>query len=182
MQRYSLQRPFPTLPRLSPLPPLPRLPPLTPSANNGIMTVIVDTAVGVTFGKRQLYVRNLVVGQPLRLVPEPTNPYDSNAVAIWNTSEHLLGYVSRQLARALAERRERGKYKQPGEEGKGGEKAEKGNKRAQRESLHCPRVFSVGRCSTWGPYGFRFQYELDGGEEDQSHAPSRKRPYARISS
>jgi hypothetical protein len=116
--------------------------------------VLIDTAVGVTFGKRQHYIRNLVPGQPLRLVREHSNPFDSNAIAIWDTSDHLLGYLPRQLAVALA---------------------------PAFEYASIPaRVYSVGRCSIWGPYGFRFEYEINLGKERAADAPSRKRPYASI--
>jgi hypothetical protein len=112
----------------------------------------IDTAVGVTFGKRQHYIRNLVPGQPLRLVREPNNPFDANAVAIWDTSDHLLGYLDCHLAATLAP--------------------------AFKEAGPCvpARVHSVGRCTTWGPYGFRFEYEL----ERTVDAPSRKRTHASI--
>jgi hypothetical protein len=38
-------------------------------------------------------------GEPVKLIPEPDNPYDRNAVAVWDT--HLrkhIGYVPRELA------------------------------------------------------------------------------------
>lgn len=38
-------------------------------------------------------------GEPVRLIPEPGNPYDRNAVAVWDT--HLkkqIGYVPKELA------------------------------------------------------------------------------------
>lgn len=115
-------------------------------------SVLIDTAVGVTFGKQQHYIRNLVPGQPLRLVREPSNPFDTNAVAIWDTSDHILGYLTRQLAVTLAPAFEDGSI--------------------------LARVYSVGRCSTWGPYGFRFEYKV--GKERAANAPSRKRTHASI--
>lgn len=49
----------------------------------------------------------LRVGQPLTLVREPTNPYDSRAVRVeWN--DHKLGYVPRQENTAVAQMLDRG--------------------------------------------------------------------------
>ncbi|GAQ90400.1 hypothetical protein KFL_006340180 [Klebsormidium nitens] len=63
---------------------------------------LMESAVGVTFGKRPLYVRNLVPGQPLLLVREPDNPHDPNAIAIYDTLDNHLGYLPSWLARTLA--------------------------------------------------------------------------------
>ena len=52
-------------------------------------------AVGVTFGDRQRVIRNLHVGQPLRFVAEPNNPYDSNAVRIETLDGKQVGYISK---------------------------------------------------------------------------------------
>ena len=42
-------------------------------------------------------------GQPLALVPEPANPYDPNAVAIWNAGRTLqAGYLPKERAAKLA--------------------------------------------------------------------------------
>jgi hypothetical protein len=42
-------------------------------------------------------------GQPVRLVREPDNPYDPNAVAVYDaTGEHMAAYVNRQKAKMLA--------------------------------------------------------------------------------
>lgn len=120
---------------------------------------LLESAVGVTFGTRQLHVRNLVVGQPLLLVREPTNPADAYAVAIHDTSNNHLGYLPRGLARLLVQRHN------------------------FEEGTHPARVKSVGRSSVWGPYGFTFTYDLPDavdGDEVEVHAASRKRPHARI--
>ena len=68
---------------------------------------ILDFAVagGWFHGLRQALV-DLAVGERLRLIAEPENPYDQNAVAVWR-GDVKLGYVPRAanapLARLLAE-------------------------------------------------------------------------------
>ena len=52
-------------------------------------------AVGVTFGDRQREISKLKIGQSLRFVPEPTNPYDVNAVKIETLDGIQVGYVSK---------------------------------------------------------------------------------------
>lgn len=115
-----------------------------------------EAAVGVTFEKRQLYVRNLVPGQPLLLLREPSNPHDPNAVAILDTFDNHLGYLPRGIARVLAP--------------------------LFRQSRSLPaRVKSVGRSLVWGPYGFTLTFDLPDREEGTDNAKARKRPYGRIS-
>ena len=42
-------------------------------------------------------------GQPLELVPEPDNPHDPNAIAVWNAGRSLhVGYLPREYAAKLA--------------------------------------------------------------------------------
>lgn len=52
-------------------------------------------AVGVTFGNRQRVISRLKVGQQLRFVPEPNNPYDSFAVKIETLDGEQIGYISK---------------------------------------------------------------------------------------
>jgi hypothetical protein len=117
--------------------------------------LIQDSAVGVTFGMRQIYIRDLVPGQPLRLIREPTNAFDSHAVAIWDTADHHLGYLSRTQAVSF-------------------------DTFPELKGVVPAKVSSVGRCAIWGPYGFRFEYEIDGGEEEAADAQTRKRSFASI--
>jgi hypothetical protein len=38
-------------------------------------------------------------GEPVKLIPEPDNPYDRNAVAVWDTNRRKhIGYVPKELA------------------------------------------------------------------------------------
>ncbi|MFT4096798.1 MAG: HIRAN domain-containing protein [Rhodoblastus sp.] len=68
---------------------------------------VLDFAVaGGWFHGLRAALSELAVGERLRLVAEPENPYDRNAVAVWRGSVKL-GYVPRAanapLARLLAE-------------------------------------------------------------------------------
>jgi hypothetical protein len=41
-------------------------------------------------------------GEPMKLIPEPKNPYDRNAVAVWDTNhQRHIGYVPKDLAPAV---------------------------------------------------------------------------------
>jgi len=58
---------------------------------------------GVTFlnpdGKsRQKIIKKCRLGEELRLIPEPTNPHDPNAVAIYRQNNSQIGYLSADLA------------------------------------------------------------------------------------
>jgi single-stranded-DNA-specific exonuclease len=60
---------------------------------------------GVTFDSRQSLIAKLRGNEPCRIVPEPENPYDKNAlavqVAMGEGVEHI-GYVPRELAAQIA--------------------------------------------------------------------------------
>lgn len=44
-------------------------------------------------------------GKPLSLIPEPSNPYDPNAIGVWNDQGTLqVGYLPREYAAKLAPR------------------------------------------------------------------------------
>lgn len=49
--------------------------------------------VGVTFENRQKVCRNLTEGQKLLLVPEPSNKFDPNAVAVFTEEKVQVGYI-----------------------------------------------------------------------------------------
>lgn len=63
--------------------------------------------VGVTFDNRQQYVRRLVAGQELRLVRDSANPYDHNAIAVYD-GPHQLGFLRKEVAESLAPEMDRG--------------------------------------------------------------------------
>ncbi len=60
---------------------------------------------GVTFEGRQKIIAKLAVNEPARIVPEPTNAYDPNALAIHVATpdgvKHI-GYVPKENAAELA--------------------------------------------------------------------------------
>jgi len=57
---------------------------------------------GVTFEGRQDAIARLAPGVPLRVVRQPDNPHDPNAIALFDTHGTHLGYFNRRLAAALA--------------------------------------------------------------------------------
>ena len=59
--------------------------------------------VGVSYHHDALQDPSFAPGQVLELVPEPDNPHDPNAVAVWNASQTLhVGYVPREYAAKVA--------------------------------------------------------------------------------
>ena len=66
----------------------------------------LDKAVGVSFGDCQNVIRNLKTGDDLKLVREPENPVDKNAVRIEDARGHKVGYVKRDgwLSKVVNER------------------------------------------------------------------------------
>ncbi|NTU70801.1 MAG: single-stranded-DNA-specific exonuclease RecJ [Coriobacteriia bacterium] len=57
---------------------------------------------GVTFEGRQDVLGRLAAGSPLRVVRQPDNPYDSNAIALFDAHGDQVGFLNRRLASALA--------------------------------------------------------------------------------
>ena len=54
--------------------------------------------VGESFENRQLDLDRLVLGDAVYLIREPSNPYDSNAVAVVNRERRVLGYLKREVS------------------------------------------------------------------------------------
>lgn len=68
--------------------------------------VVVCRVAGVTFDNRQEVIQRLHGDEPCRIVPEPENQYDANALAVYaaehdGTISHV-GYVPRDLAAIIA--------------------------------------------------------------------------------
>ncbi len=60
---------------------------------------------GVTYEGRQEIIAKLTGDEPVRIVPEPDNPYDKNALAVFVASEGevcQMGYVPKENAALLA--------------------------------------------------------------------------------
>ncbi|MDR3687008.1 MAG: single-stranded-DNA-specific exonuclease RecJ [Coriobacteriia bacterium] len=57
---------------------------------------------GVTFEGRQGVLERVSAGTPLRLVRQPDNPYDANAIAMFDPQGDQVGFLNRRLAAALA--------------------------------------------------------------------------------
>ncbi len=57
---------------------------------------------GVTFEGRQDVLCRVAAGTPLRLERQPENPYDANAIALFDAEGDQVGFLNRRLAAALA--------------------------------------------------------------------------------
>jgi hypothetical protein len=56
--------------------------------------ILIFNVAGVTFRPKALQERCFNPGNEVRLIPEPTNPVDKNAIAVWDHARrHHLGYV-----------------------------------------------------------------------------------------
>jgi HIRAN domain len=60
---------------------------------------VVFNVAGTSHRQDALQGPSFAPGEPIQLIPEPNNPYDRNAVAVWDTSRRRhIGYVPRELA------------------------------------------------------------------------------------
>ena len=63
----------------------------------------VTSVAGVSHHHRELQAEAFEPGRPLRLVPEPNNPYDANAVAVWDAGRTVaIGHLPRNVAADVA--------------------------------------------------------------------------------
>jgi HIRAN domain-containing protein len=65
--------------------------------------------VGVIEGNRQKHISNLKGGDELRLVREPDNDYNPNAIKVMDGTKHL-GYLKIELSEKLASRMDGGRW------------------------------------------------------------------------
>lgn len=67
---------------------------------------ILNTRVaGVTYEERQNLIGQLTGNEPCRLIPEPTNPYDKNAIAVhvaYGATTWHIGYIPKEIAAEIA--------------------------------------------------------------------------------
>lgn len=64
---------------------------------------IIETSVaGVTFEGRQELIKNLHIGEAIKLRREIDNPHDSNAIKVILENGYHIGYINRQLAEKIA--------------------------------------------------------------------------------
>lgn len=70
------------------------------------MRTIVAKVVGVTFDGRQDILIRMTGREPCRLIPDPSNPYDANAigvhVAMADGEIAHIGFLARELAKQIA--------------------------------------------------------------------------------
>ena len=67
--------------------------------------VLNVAVVGVTFEGRQAYIKKMNGKEPVRLEPEPLNPYDPNAIAVmvaFPDAIHQIGYLPKDIAAIVA--------------------------------------------------------------------------------
>lgn len=57
--------------------------------------------VGLDYGNRRTFVNMLEIGKIVFLKREETNPYDSNAIAVFDEHNNHLGYIARDCAAVL---------------------------------------------------------------------------------
>lgn len=55
-------------------------------------------------------IKHCKAGERLWLVREPNNPYDRNAISVWNQGKELIGYIGKDLAADLAGQMDRGQW------------------------------------------------------------------------
>lgn len=67
--------------------------------------VLITRVNGVTFEGRQEYLKQIRTSDPCRIVPEPDNPYDPNALAIHVSHDGQIwhvGFIPKELAAEIA--------------------------------------------------------------------------------
>jgi superfamily II DNA/RNA helicase len=65
---------------------------------------VVAAVRGLEYGDRRVVLSDLEPEQAVRLVREPDNPYDTNAILVLNADDADLGYLAREVARGIAGR------------------------------------------------------------------------------
>lgn len=66
-------------------------------------------AVGVTFDNRQRTIAKLKVGDELKFLMEPTNPYDNYAIQIVTLDGKQIGYASNEYNQEIFKKLKNGK-------------------------------------------------------------------------
>lgn len=67
--------------------------------------ILITKVTGVTFEGRQEIIKRLVGNEPCKIVAEPSNRYDPNALAVlvaYDGQVHHVGYVPREIAAEIA--------------------------------------------------------------------------------
>jgi single-stranded-DNA-specific exonuclease len=73
-----------------------------------VSTRSIETrVVGVTFEGRQAVVELLTVGERVSLIRDPNNKFDPNAVKVVRWDRLQIGFLDRELAKAMAPRMDR---------------------------------------------------------------------------
>jgi hypothetical protein len=67
-------------------------------------TAVVAAVRGLTYGNRRADLSDLKPGDAIRLIREPDNPHDANAIRVLRADDADLGYLAREVARGIASR------------------------------------------------------------------------------
>lgn len=68
----------------------------------------IYSIVGVQYREAADFVASLPSGEPLKLVREPDNAFDQNAVQVWAQDRHI-GFISAKQAKPLARKMDEAK-------------------------------------------------------------------------
>ena len=69
---------------------------------------IYTRIAGVTFENRQMHISKLHIYDKLLLKREKNNIYDNNAVAVYDTSGHHIGYIPKEISHKIANKLDNG--------------------------------------------------------------------------
>jgi single-stranded-DNA-specific exonuclease len=68
--------------------------------------LLITKVAGVSFEGRQAIIDKMTGREPIRLIPEPTNQFDKNAIGVWTVladgTKAQIGFVPRDLAAKIA--------------------------------------------------------------------------------
>lgn len=63
---------------------------------------MITYIAGITFENRQEYIKNLKVGDKLKIVRDPSNQFDCNAIRLLDAKNNQLGFIPKEIAEKLA--------------------------------------------------------------------------------
>lgn len=72
------------------------------NSNFNLNEIIKTSVVGVTFEGRQRLIQTLTSGQPIKLIREPENKHDSNAIKVLIDDNKHIGYINKSLAKKIS--------------------------------------------------------------------------------
>ena len=73
-----------------------------PTKPTGLEKVVFCNVAGVTFENRQENISRININTPIKLVRDPENTHDSNAVKVMTIDKKMLGWIPRRKAFSIA--------------------------------------------------------------------------------